>query len=153
LAIESSKKDQSIVSLKSNDTSIAIEKKIDEIIKQMTLEEKVAMCLGSPQGNFQGVPRLGIPNMNWTDGPRGPHGGNTTAFPSGVAFGSTWNIDLINKAGIVMGQETRALGKSILFGPGINILRDPLGGRFFEYYSEDPFLTGQLCVCLEVPTN
>lgn len=145
LAMGSSEKGTTTLSLKSNDTSISVEKKIDEILKKMTLEEKVAMCLGSEQGSFQGVPRLGIPNMEWTDGPRGPHGPNATAFPSGVAFGSTWNIDLINNAGRVMGQETRALGKNILFGPGINILRDPLGGRFFEYYSEDPFLTGQLC--------
>jgi len=132
------------------DKSFSVKNRIDEIIQRMTIEEKVAMCLGSEQGPFQGVPRLDIPNMDWTDGPRGPHDGQSksTAFPSGVAFGATWNIDLINKVGVVMGHETRALGKSVLFGPAINILRDPLGGRFFEYYSEDPFLTGQLCAAI-----
>ena len=85
--------------------------------------------------------------MTWTDGPRGPHDGGikTTAFPCGVAFGSTWNNDLLFQTGVVMGKESKALGKNVLFGPAINILRDPLGGRFFEYYSEDPHLTGQLC--------
>ena len=126
------------------------EKRITGIIQRMTMEEKVAMCLGSESGLFKGVPRLGIPDMAWTDGPRGPHDGRikSTVFPCGVAFGSTWNAGLINKAGIVMGKEARALNKSVLFGPAINILRDPLGGRFFEYYSEDPFLTGQLCAAL-----
>jgi beta-glucosidase len=135
-------------SVKSNVDLSLQEKRINGIIQEMTIEEKVAMCLGSEQGPFQGVPRLGIPNMGWTDGPRGPNAGQSTAFPCGVAFGSTWNTDLINKTGVVMGQETRALGRSVLFGPGINILRDPLGGRFFEYYSEDPFLTAQLCAAI-----
>lgn len=133
--------------IKSNDKSIFLESRINDIIQRMTIEEKVAMCLGSETGSFKGIPRLNIPDMTWTDGPRGPHDGGikTTAFPCGVAFGSTWDIDLINKAGVVMGKESRALGKNVLFGPAINILRDPLGGRFFEYYSEDPYLTGQLC--------
>ena len=125
---------------------ISGEKRIGNIIKKLTIEEKVAMCLGSESGHFKGIPRLNIPDMTWTDGPRGPHDGGTksTAFPCGVAFGSTWNRDLIRQAGIVMGKESRALGKNVLFGPAINILRDPLGGRFFEYYSEDPYLTSQL---------
>lgn len=102
------------------------------------------MCSGNGS-NFRGVSRLHIPDLQLTDGPRGPHdGGPTTAFPAGVMFGATWNPDLIQKAGQVMGNETRAVGTGILLGPGINIQRDPLGGRFFEYYTEDPYLNGRL---------
>jgi beta-glucosidase len=123
-----------------------IEKKVAEVLDRMTLEEKVAMCLGAGSMDFRGVPRLGIPNMLCDDGPRGPHGGFTTAFPAGVAFGATWNPELIEKAAKVMGDEARALGVSMLLGPGLNIQRDPLGGRFFEYYTEDPCLNSQLAV-------
>jgi len=123
-----------------------VEKKISDIINKMTLEEKVWMCVGGGPSSFKGVERLGIPDVNCTDGPRGPHRieGGTTAFPTGVAFASTWNPDLIYMAGVVMGKETRAINAGVLLGPGINILRDPLGGRFFEYYSEDPYLNSKL---------
>ena len=121
-----------------------LETQIDHILKQMTLEEKVAMCMGGGSSEFKGVPRLNLPNMICTDGPRGPHG--STAFPVGVAFGATWNPSLIEQATVVMGKETRTTGATMLLGPGINILRDPLNGRFFEYYSEDPLLSSQLTV-------
>ncbi|BDI33095.1 hypothetical protein CCAX7_51460 [Capsulimonas corticalis] len=124
--------------------SSALEKQVDDVLKQMTLEEKVSLCSGTGP-SFRGVARLHIPDLQLTDGPRGPHGaGPTTAFPSGVMFGATWNPDLIQAAGKVMGEETRAGGQGILLGPGINIQRDPLGGRFFEYYTEDPYLNGHL---------
>jgi len=123
-----------------------LEKKVVTILDQMTLEEKVAMCNGAGGMRFSGVPRLKIPGMVCEDGPRGPHGGSTTAFPVGVAFGATWNPELIEQAAEVMGSESRALGKNMLLGPGVNIQRDPLGGRFFEYYTEDPFLNGRLAV-------
>lgn len=121
-----------------------LETQIDHILKQMTLEEKVAMCMGGGSSEFKGVPRLNLPNMICTDGPRGPHG--STAFPVGVAFGATWNPSLIEQATVVMGKETRTTGATMLLGPGINIQRDPLNGRFFEYYSEDPLLSSQLTV-------
>lgn len=121
-----------------------IEPRLDEILQKMTLEEKVAMCVGGGPIEFMGVPRLNLPNMVCTDGPRGPH--MQTAFPVGVAFGATWNPAMIEQAAVVMGKETRADGAAMLLGPGLNILRDPLGGRFFEYFSEDPLLTAELTV-------
>ena len=127
-------------------TDPVIEKKVAHILDQMTLKEKVAMCVGAGNMDFSGVPRLGVPKMRCEDGPSGPHGGLTTAFPVGVAFGATWNPKLIEQAAEVMGEETRALGVSMLLGPGLNIQRDPLGGRFFEYYTEDPWLNSQLAV-------
>jgi beta-glucosidase len=123
-----------------------IEKLVAHILHQMTLEEKVAMCVGAGNMDFSGVARLGVPKMTCDDGPRGPHGGFTTAFPVGVAFGATWNPELIGRAAKVMGEEARALGVSMLLGPGLNIQRDPLGGRFFEYYTEDPYLNSLLAV-------
>jgi beta-glucosidase len=130
----------------SSDT--ALEQKVDDILKQLTLEEKVGLCSGeshpSPCGAiFRGVARLNIPGLTETDGPRGPHNGGT-AFPAGVLFGATWNPELIQKAGQVMGNECRASNMLMLLGPGMNIQRDPLGGRFFEYYTEDPFLNASL---------
>jgi len=122
------------------------EVRINELIAKMTLPEKVAMCVGGGPSEFQGVPRLGIPNMKCSDGPRGPHGGDTTVFPCGVAFGATWDPPLIEQAATAMGQECRAKGISMLLGPGIKIQRDPLGGRFFEYYTEDPLLNARLAV-------
>lgn len=126
----------------------ALEKKVDALLAQMTFDEKLALCSGD-NAKFRGVPRLGIPAVTCVDGPRGPNGGKqSTAFPTGVAFGSTWNPDLIQEAGKVMGNETRAEGAGMLLGPGINILRDPLGGRFFEYFTEDPHLNAELAVSI-----
>jgi beta-glucosidase len=123
-----------------------IEQKIDKLVKSMTVEEKVSLCSGGGMG-FKGIERLGIRSIACTDGPKGPNAqAGTTAFPCGVMFGSTWNPDVIEKAGEAMGEETRALGRSVLLGPGLNILRDPLGGRFFEYYTEDPFLNAAIAV-------
>ena len=131
-------------SLAQSETEINL--KIDKLVKAMTLEEKVSLCSGGDMG-FKGIDRLGIASIGCTDGPKGPNAqAGTTAFPCGVMFGSTWNPAVIEKAGRAMGEETRALGRSVLLGPGLNILRDPLGGRFFEYYTEDPFLNGAIAV-------
>ncbi len=122
------------------------EQKIEEIISALTVEEKVSLCSGG-FSCFKGVPRLGIPDVGWCDGPRGPNGhAGTTAFPSGIMFGATWDPEVVERAGSVMGEELRAMNRSILLGPACNILRDPLCGRFFEYYTEDPFLNSALTV-------
>ncbi|MCI1684434.1 MAG: glycoside hydrolase family 3 C-terminal domain-containing protein [Prevotella sp.] len=87
--------------------------------------------------------------MECENGPRGTNAKRgTTAFPCGVLFGSTWNPLIVEQAGRVMGEESRALGKAILEAPGMNILRDPLCGRFFEYYTEDPFLNSSIAVAM-----
>ena len=113
----------------------------------MTLEEKVRMCFGGTQPGivqFPGVPRLGIPTMRGSDGPRGVVAAKDTAFPSGLAMAMSWDTELFQEAGVIMGKEARAAGVTILSAPAVNIERDPLGGRFFEYLSEDPDLSGQL---------
>ena len=111
----------------------------------MTLEEKIAMLVGSGPSSFKGIPRLGIADVRCSDGPRGPHSAsNNTAFSCGVSFGATWNPKLIEQASNARAKECKLSNVGVLLGPGINILRDPLGGRFFEYYSEDPYLTAQI---------
>jgi len=106
------------------------------------------MCFGGEQPGvvqIPGVPRLGIPPMMGTDGPRGvASAAHATAFPAGIGLASSWDPELLRRVGAAVGQETRASGKSIIFSPAINIERDPLGGRFFEYYTEDPFLDASL---------
>jgi len=131
----------------SNRTTPVSEQRIDELIGKMTLEEKVRMCFGGTQPGivqFLGVPRLGIPTMRGGDGPRGVVVAKDTAFPSGLAMAMSWDSELFQKTGVIMGKEARAAGVTILSAPAVNIERDPLGGRFFEYLSEDPYLSGQL---------
>ena len=122
------------------------EKKIEALLSALTVEEKVSLCSGG-FSCFKGIPRLNIPDVGWCDGPRGPNGrAGATAFPSGILFGATWNPEMVERAGNVMGEELRAMKRSILLGPACNILRDPLCGRFFEYYTEDPCLNSALTV-------
>jgi beta-glucosidase len=113
----------------------------------MTLEEKVHMLFGGEEpgvSQLPGVPRLGIPSMLPSDGPRGTTAADATAFPSGLGLASSWDPSLFEATGKVIGQESRAAGKTMVFAPALNIERDPLNGRFFEYLTEDPYLNGQL---------
>ena len=117
------------------------------LINQMTLEEKARMCFGGERSGvvvFPGVPRLGIPDISGSDGPRGVTIPDVTEFPSGVGFAAAWNPDLAQEAGRVIGEEARSYGVRIVLGPAFNINRDPLGARFFEYMSEDPLLSGKI---------
>ncbi len=119
------------------------------VLELMTFEEKARLCIGGGILNFEGVPRLGIAPMNCTDGPRGPKHPQGTAFPAGPGQSAAWNPQLMREMGAVWGKESRSSGgrqAGVLLGPALNILRDPLGGRFFEYYTEDPYLNGALTV-------
>ncbi len=132
---------------KTADSSLFVEERIADAIARMTLEEKVRMCFGGEKFGevvLPGVPRLGIPDMYAADGPRGARVGDVTVFPSGIGLAATWNPELIEQSGRVIGNESRAHGVTMIFGPAFNINRDPLGGRFFEYLSEDPLLSGKL---------
>ena len=133
--------------------------KIDRLVSQMTLEEKVHMIHASSSFTSGGVPRLGIPELVTSDGPHGvrpEHGrgwdltNNTldsgTYLPTGVCLAATWNPDLGYSFGSVLGSEAKFRGKDVILGPGINIIRTPLNGRNFEYQSEDPFLVSKMVV-------
>lgn len=133
--------------------------KINEIIAQMTLEEKVEMLHSKTNMSSEGVPRLGIQDIKYTDGPFGIREENgdgfrplgwkldsATYFPTGSALAATWSKEMARKNGWAMGKEGRLRGKDIILGPAINIQRLPVGGRTYEYLSEDPFLSARLSV-------
>jgi beta-glucosidase len=137
-----------------------IYRKIDALLKQMTLEEKVGMIHANSSFTSAGVKRLHIPELVMSDGPHGvrmEHGrdwstdndhvnDSGTYLPVGVCLASTWNPQLGYAYGAVLGSEANARGKDIILGPGINIMRTPLNGRNFEYQSEDPFLVSKMTV-------
>lgn len=134
--------------------------KIEEIVSELKLEEKVAMVHAAGLFRNGNVERLGIPSLYMSDGPMGVRNefpnaswipvGNSddyvTYLPSISALACTWNRKLAYDSGDILGKEARGRGKDIILAPGINIVRSPLGGRNFEYMSEDPYLTAQLAV-------
>ena len=136
------------------------DKKINEIIAQMTLEEKVNMLHSKTNMSSAGVERLGIADMNYADGPFGireegvPNGfqsagwtlDSATYFPTGSALAATWSEELAYKYGTGMGKEARLRGKDVILGPAVNIQRLPVGGRTYEYLSEDPILSAALAL-------
>lgn len=135
---------------------------LDELIGQMTLDEKIGMIHGNGLFRTEGVERLGIPPLKFSDGPMGVRMefdnskwipvGNTDDYvsylPSNSAIASTWNRDMAYKAGQVLGEEARGRGKDVILAPGVNLKRSPLCGRNFEYLSEDPMLTASMTVSL-----
>jgi beta-glucosidase len=138
----------------------AYDEKIDSIISQMTLEEKSGMLHGISMFTTAGVERLGIPELKMADGPLGvreeisrdswaPAGLDNdfaTYYPAGAGLSATWNPELAYVFGNSVGEESRARDKDVLLSPAINIIRTPLGGRTYEYFTEDPFLNKKLAV-------
>jgi len=153
------------------DNRRTLDERVEDLLAQMTLDEKIhllkgsgiasAMGQGKPGEGIRGAvgtivptPRLGIPTVYLSDGPAGlriePTRENEdrtyycTAFPIGTLLSSTWNVDLVQEVGSAMGNEALEYGIDVILGPGANIQRHPLCGRNFEYYSEDPVLTGNI---------
>ena len=151
------------------------EDNIKEVIAAMTPEEKCTLIIGGRAANFNGIgftntgvpgaagvingiPRLGIPTVVLADGPAGlrispiREGDSRTfyctGYPIGSMLSSTWNLELVEEAGKSMGNEVLEYGVDILLAPGANIHRNPLCGRNFEYYSEDPLLTGKIAAAM-----
>ncbi len=125
-----------------------IQQKVDAIIAQMTLDEKIHMVHGERLTGFIGyiaaIPRLGIPELTLTDGPAGIRHGPGTAFPAPVALAASWDRALAESYGVAMGAEAKAKGQNVLLAPMVNIVRVPEGGRNFETFGEDPYLTAQI---------
>ena len=135
--------------------------KIQNLISQMTLEEKAGMCSGADFWKLKCVERLGIPQVMVTDGPHGvrkqaeaaDHLGineseKAVCFPAGCATASSFDRDLIRRQGELLGQECQAMNVSTILGPAMNIKRSPLCGRNFEYYSEDPYVSTEIAAAL-----
>lgn len=135
-----------------------LQKRAEELLGKLTLEEKIGMIHGAQLFQTAGVKRLNIPPLKMSDGPMGVRQeflpsqwkavGNlddyVTYLPCNSAIASTWNREIAYEIGSVLGEEARGRGKDVILGPGINIKRSPLCGRNFEYFSEDPYLTGEL---------
>ena len=122
---------------------------INKLIQDLTLREKISLMSGFNSWYTNKINRLGIPSIKMSDGPNGVRGdsnsGKSSAcFPCAISIGSTWDMDLINQLGIALGEEAKVKDVDVLLGPTINIHRHPLGGRHFESFSEDPFLTGKI---------
>jgi len=132
------------------------EDNIDRLLSQMSLEEKVLLTSGRDAWSTQPIARLDIPYIWMADGPHGLRRAPSTdtwgygdqlpatCFPTASALSATWNVELLREVGAALGNEASALGVNMLLGPGINIKRSALGGRNFEYFSEDPYLSGKL---------
>lgn len=131
--------------------------KHQDIIDKMTVEEKAAFLSGRGEWDTRDIPRLGIPSIFCSDGPHGirkqagagDHLGlneslPATCFPTAAAIANSWDVDLGREIGEALGEEASALNVQVLLGPGLNIKRSPLCGRNFEYFSEDPYLSGKM---------
>ncbi|MFD2118010.1 beta-glucosidase [Paenibacillus yanchengensis] len=130
---------------------------MNDKLKKMTLEEKVSLMSGANFWNSKAIERLDIPSIMLTDGPHGvrKQGGkadhlglnkslNATCYPTAATLANSWDVALVKKVGEMLGEEAAYHDVSVLLGPGVNIKRNPLCGRNFEYFSEDPYLTGKL---------
>jgi len=142
------------------DESQPVERRIDDLMSRMTLDEKIAILHAQSKFSSRGIPRLGIPDF-WTDD--GPHGvrpdvlwdewdqagqsnDSCVAFPALSCLAASWNPAVARLYGVSLGEEARYRGKDMMLGPGVNIVRTPLGGRNFEYFGEDPLLTSRMAV-------
>ena len=137
-----------------------IESMVEALLNKMTLEEKVRLSYAQSKFSSPGVARLGVPELYSSDGPHGvrmeicwdswDHAGWTndscTAFPALTCLAATWQPELANLYGRMVGEEARYRKKNVLLGPGVNLYRTPLNGRNFEYMGEDPYLASRMCV-------
>ena len=124
-----------------------VEDRIKALLNQMTLDEKLDYIGGFKGFYIRPIERLGLPEIKLTDGPVGTHkDGKSVAYPASILSAATWDTDLIRKLGKELGRDSRSRGVHILLAPGVNIIRAPMGGRNFEYFSEDPFLNSKIGV-------
>ncbi|WP_328768927.1 beta-glucosidase [Devosia sediminis] len=127
--------------------------RIDQLLRELTLEEKVSLLSGEDFWSVPAVERLGIGKLRVTDGPNGARGGgsliggvNSASFPVGIALGATWDVPLVTEIGAALADEVKSKGAHMLLAPTVNIHRSVTNGRNFECYSEDPILTAELAV-------
>src|SRR6202048_2876005 len=124
-----------------------IDTRVNSLLTQMTLEEKIDYIGGVDDFYIRPIPRLKLPALRMSDGPLGVHDyGLTTAYPAGIALAASWDTDLARRFGAAMGKDARARGVHFILAPGMNIYRAPMNGRNFEYFGEDPFLASRIAV-------
>ncbi len=134
---------------KFKDATLPLETRVEDLLGQMTLDEKIALLAGAEVFKLESVPRLGVPGLRLTDGPTGVRSNTAkpaTVFPVAVALAATWNPEMAGEVAGAIAREARALGEVAILAPTINIVRTPVWGRNFETYSEDPHLTAQVAI-------
>ncbi|MFZ0542027.1 MAG: glycoside hydrolase family 3 C-terminal domain-containing protein [Candidatus Sulfotelmatobacter sp.] len=124
----------------------ALEARVDSMLKQLSLEEKIDLLGGVDDFYIRAIPRIGLPRLKMADGPVGVRNyGPSTVF-GGIGLAATWDPALAQRIGTVIGEDARARGVHFMLGPGVNIYRAPLCGRNFEYFGEDPYLSSRTAV-------
>jgi beta-glucosidase len=127
--------------------SPAIEQRVDAMVKKLTLEQKIRLLAGQDSVFSRAEPEVNFPRLKMSDGPLGARfWGPITAYTAGIGMAATWDTDLAQRVGTAIGNDSRSRGVHILLGPAVNIYRAPMTGRNFEYYGEDPFLSGRMAV-------
>ena len=127
-------------------------RRVDDLLAQLTLDEKASLTAGADLWHTRPVPRLGIPALVLSDGPSGARGTSlaegpsSASFPCGTALAATWNVELVERVAAAIAEDARTKSASVLLGPTMNLHRTPLGGRNFECYSEDPHLSARTAV-------
>ncbi len=128
-------------------STAAMERRIEAMIKQLTLEQKIALLGGAEGMSIRSEPSIGLPSQRMSDGPMGVRSlGLSTAYAAGINLAASWDTDLAQRVGVMLGKDARARGVHFLLGPGVNMYRAPMNGRNFEYFGEDPYLAGQIAV-------
>ena len=128
-------------------SSPEIEQRVDKLLGQLTLEQKIDLLGGVDGFYVRAMPQIGLPRLRMADGPFGVRNyGPSTTMAGGIALAATWDASLVERAGGEIGRDARARGVHFMLGPGVNIYRAPLNGRNFEYFGEDPFLSSRMTV-------
>jgi beta-glucosidase len=134
-------------------TALSADARAGLLLAALTEQEKISLLAGDDTfqrtghtGFSHGIPRVGLPDTFYSDGPLGPRQGSATAMPSPMGLAATWDPTLANAAGVEIANEVRDKGNDVVFAPTVNIMRTPLGGRTFEAYGEDPFLVAHMTV-------
>jgi beta-glucosidase len=139
----------SLLAQPSRPSPAEVEKRVDSILSQMTIDEKINLLGGVNNAFTIALPRLNLPSLKMSDGPAGVHNsGPTTAYPAPIALAASWNTDLAKRVGAMMGEDARARGVHFILAPAMNIYRAPMNGRNFEYLGEDPYLASRMAVNL-----
>jgi beta-glucosidase len=147
LAIPLRAADNSLSPYPSKYPKVVVEKRVEKLLSELTLHEKISLLAGDSYDEMStvAIPRLGIPKLVMADGPQGIRAhGPACSFPCGIALAATWDQKLAYLYGQALGREAKARGIQMQLGPGVNIARTPLNGRNFEYFGEDPYLSGEI---------
>jgi beta-glucosidase len=123
-----------------------VEARVDSLLKQLTLEEKIDLIGGVDDFYIRAIPHIGLPRLKMADGPVGVRNYGPSTVLGGIGLAATWDPELARRVGAVIGQDARGRGVHFMLGPGVNIYRAPMCGRNFEYFGEDPFLAARTAV-------